>query len=468
VQYVSTRGAAPVLPFDDLVLTGLARDGGLYVPQNWPVFTPDQWRALRGKTYQQVAVAVLKPFVGGTISDDDLTALVEDAYRDFRHPAIAPLKQLGHQEWLLELFHGPTIAFKDYALQFLGRLFDHVLKAKGARVTILGATSGDTGSAAIEACRDRDAVDVFILYPHGRVSEVQRRQMTTVAARNVHAIAVEGTFDDCQDIVKACFADLPFRDTARLSAANSINWARVVAQVVYYAVAALNLGAPDRVVNFSVPTGNFGNVFAAYCARAMGLPIGRLVVATNRNDILARFLADGDMVMAPVEPSLSPSMDIQISSNFERLLFEVLDRDGAAVRETMQRFRQEGRFRLDGQQFARVRSLFEGVRVTDAETLETIRQIHAETGEILDPHSAIAVRGMLERRGDRRDPMVALACAHPAKFADAATQALGQPVELPPHLAHLMTAEERVTVLPNSAAAVRDFVAAKLGLVIPA
>ncbi|MFD2264154.1 threonine synthase [Lacibacterium aquatile] len=468
MQYVSTRGQAPQLPFDDLVLTGLARDGGLYVPAAWPKLSTAEWRGLRGKTYQEVAFAVLKPFIGGTISDDDLQAIIEDTYKDFRHPAVAPLKQLGQQDWVMELFHGPTIAFKDYALQFLGRLFDHVLKAKSARVTIVGATSGDTGSAAIEACRDREAVDVFILYPHGRVSEVQRRQMTTVPAKNVHAIAVDGTFDDCQDIVKALFADLEFRDAAHLSAANSINWARIVAQVVYYAVASLHLGAPDRTVNFAVPTGNFGNVFAGYCARAMGLPIERLIIGTNRNDILARFFQRGDMTMEDVEPSLSPSMDIQVSSNFERLLFELLDRDGAAVTEILTRFRKEGTYRLDDARLQKAKAVFDGIGVSDEETLETIRKIHAETGEILDPHSAIAVRAMQALRGDSRDPIVALACAHPAKFTDAATKALGAPVPLPPHLSHLMTAEERVTRLPNSAAAVKDFVSKSLGLKVSA
>ncbi len=469
MRYISTRGSAPDLAFDDLLLTGLARDGGLYVPAEWPRFSADDWRSLRGLTYQQIAFRVLKPFVGGTIADADLEAIIDRAYRGFRHPAITPLKQIGQNDWLLELFHGPTIAFKDYALQLLGQLFDHVLGQRGRRVTILGATSGDTGSAAIEACRDREAVDVFILFPHGRVSDIQRRQMTTVDARNVHAIAVEGTFDDCQDIVKALFADLPFRDAAQLSAANSINWARVAAQIVYYVVAAVHLGAPDRVVNFAVPTGNFGNVFAAECARRMGLPIDQLVIGTNRNDILHRFFSTGAMTIGAVEPSLSPSMDIQVSSNLERLIFDMLGRNGAAVAEAMADFRRTGTLTLSDAALADARKTFSSVRVDDAETLATIRAMLDATGEVLDPHSAIAVRALQAfrdqgSRGNPRDPMVALACAHPAKFAGAVTKAIGREAPLPAHLAHLATAKERMTVLPNDPAAIRRFVAETLSL----
>ncbi|MGE4217909.1 MAG: threonine synthase, partial [Alphaproteobacteria bacterium] len=311
MRYISTRGRAPVLEFDEVLLAGLARDGGLYVPESWPRFTADKFRALRGLPYPDLAVEVVRPFVGGRIPDADLRRIAHESYAGFGHAAIAPLKQLDANLWLMELFHGPTIAFKDMAMQMLARLFDHVLKRRGERVTIVGATSGDTGSAAIEACRDREAIDVFILFPAGRVSEVQRRQMTTVDAPNVHAIAVEGTFDDCQDIVKALFNDQAFRDEMALSAVNSINWARVMAQIVYYVHAALALGAPDRPVAFSVPSGNFGNVYAGYAAQAMGLPVGGLILGSNRNDILTRFIEHGDMSMAAVHPTISPSMDIQ-------------------------------------------------------------------------------------------------------------------------------------------------------------
>lgn len=464
MRYVSTRGSAPDLAFDDLLLTGLARDGGLYVPAEWPSFTLADWRALRGLSYADLATRLLAPYVCSTISEDDLADIVTETYSGFRHTAVAPLKQLDTNAYLMELFHGPTIAFKDYALQLLGRLFDHVLHKQGKRVTILGATSGDTGSAAIEACRDRDAVDVFILYPHGRVSDVQRRQMTTVPAKNVRAIAVEGTFDDCQDIVKELFADLAFRDAAQLSAANSINWARIVAQIVYYVYAALQLGAPDRPVNFAVPTGNFGNVFAAYCAKRMGLPIDRLVIGTNRNDILTRFFTTGDMSIAGVEPSLSPSMDIQVSSNFERLLFDLLERDGAEVARRIAEFRATGTLHLEADRLKRAQQLFSATQLSDADTLDTMRRVYEQTGEILDPHSAIAVGSLQRLQGSDRHPMVALACAHPAKFPAAVRQALGFEAPLPPHLAHLMTAQERFTVLPAQAAAIRDYVSAELRL----
>ncbi|MCH8155635.1 MAG: threonine synthase, partial [Proteobacteria bacterium] len=324
MRYISTRGTAPVLGFDEVLLTGLARDGGLYIPETWPVLTGPEIRALSGLPYAEAAFRVMRPFVGDAIPEDDLGALIEDAYAGFGHAAVAPLKQLDGRTWLLELTHGPTLAFKDYAMQVLGRLFDHVLERRGERVTIVGATSGDTGSAAIEACRDRAAIDIFILHPKGQVSEVQRRQMTTVASANVFNIAIEGSFDDCQDLVKALFNDAAFRDEMDLGAVNSINWARIMAQIVYYFWAALALGAPDRRVAFAVPTGNFGNVYAAYAAREMGLPVDRLVVGSNSNDILTRFFDSGALALAPVRPTLSPSMDIQVSSNFERLLFDLV------------------------------------------------------------------------------------------------------------------------------------------------
>ena len=458
MRYVSTRGDAPVLGFDDVLLAGLARDGGLYMPETWPRLSQAQFKALAGKPYAEVAAAVLKPFVSGTIPDAALEAMAADTYRGFGHPAVAPLKQLDSNLFLLELFHGPTLAFKDYALQLVGRLFDHVLKARGQRVTIVGATSGDTGSAAIEACRDRDAIDIFILHPKGRTSEVQRRQMTTVDSANVHNIALEGTFDDCQDLVKAMFNDTAFRDELQLSAVNSINWARVAAQVVYYVTAALALGAPYRKIAFAVPTGNFGNVLSAYVAMQMGLPIEKLIIGSNRNDILARMLATGEMTTAPVEPSLSPSMDIQVSSNFERLLFELCGRNGATVRDLMQRFRKTGRMKLTPTRHGRLGRLFAGARVDDEATIATIRRVFQETGETIDPHTAVGVDAARLAGGDVAVPIVALACAHPAKFPDAVARATGERPLLPPRLADLYERPERVTTLSNDHRAVQDFI----------
>ncbi len=458
MRYVSTRGEAPVLGFDDVLLAGLARDGGLYVPETWPKFSAAEWRAMAGRPYAEVAFRILKPFVGGTIADDDLQAMIADAYRDFGHPAVAPLRQMGANDWLLELFHGPTLAFKDYALQLVGRLFDHVLRKRGATVTIVGATSGDTGSAAIEACRGRGAIEVFILHPHGRVSEVQRRQMTTVAANNIHNIAVEGTFDDCQDLVKAMFNDQGFRDRLNLSAVNSINWVRIAAQIVYYATAALALGAPMRPVAFTVPTGNFGNVFAGYAALRMGLPIRRLVIGSNRNDILFRLLESGTMKMEAVEPSLSPSMDIQVSSNFERLLFELAGRNGKAVATMMRRFRKKGELTLSPPRHARLTKLFAGGRADDTETLAVIRRIHETTGMLVDPHTAVALSAAAAQRGDAAVPMITVATAHPAKFPDAVEKATGMRPALPRHLADLLQRPERLKVLPNDAAAVKGYI----------
>ena len=464
MRYVSTRGAAPDLAFSDVLLTGLARDGGLYVPERFPTVSPEQWRSWRGADYVTVATELMRPFIGDAVAPSALASLVAETYAPFRHKAVAPLKQIGANDWLLELFHGPTLAFKDYALQLVGRLFDHVLAQGGRHLAILGATSGDTGSAAIEACRGRDALDVFILFPHGRTSDVQRRQMTTVDAANVHAIAIEGTFDDCQDIVKALFNDLEFRDRASLGAVNSINWARIMAQIVYYATAALALGAPDRKVSFTVPTGNFGNIYAAYCAWRMGLPIERLVIGTNRNDILTRFFASGTMTVGAVEPSLSPSMDIQVSSNLERLLFELVGRDGKHLAQEMVEFRRTGTMRLAGNVMDEARSLFDAVKIDDPATLASIARTWRDSGEVIDPHSAVAVAASLARRGDPRTPMVALACAHPAKFPEAVTQALGFSSPLPPELADLMLRKERFSILPNDPAAVKRFMTERLPL----
>ncbi len=460
MTYISTRGEAPALAFDDVLLAGLARDGGLYVPDAWPVLTPEAIRGMAGLSYAEVAVRVMAPLIGGRIAADDLAAMVADTYAGFGHPAVAPLKQLDRNEWLLELFHGPTLAFKDYALQLVGRLFDHVLTARGERVMIVGATSGDTGSAAIEACRDRDSVDIVILHPKGRVSEVQRRQMTTVDAANVHNVAVEGTFDDCQDLVKALFNDAAFRDEVRLSAVNSINWARIMAQIVYYFAAATALGAPQRTVSFAVPTGNFGNVYAGYAARAMGLPVGQFIVGSNRNDILTRFFESGAMNMQEVVPTISPSMDIQVSSNFERLLFDLYDRDGAALAAMMGRFRETGRLAVDEPRWRRARELFDGCRLDDAGTGAVIRSIHETTGELVDPHTAVGIAAGRAKRRSPAEPLVALATAHPAKFPDAVEAATGLRPPLPERLADLYERPERCDVLPNDVGAVRDYVRA--------
>ena len=459
MRYVSTRGQAPVLGFEDVLLAGLARDGGLYVPEVWPALSAVEIRGLSGKSYAETATKVLVPYVGGALGDDDLRQLLTEAYRGFGHAAVAPLKQIGPRHWLLELFHGPTLAFKDYALQAVGRLFDWVLAKRGERVTIVGATSGDTGSAAIEACRDRAAIDVFILFPKDRVSEVQRRQMTTVDSANVHCIALDGTFDDCQDMVKAMFNDQGFRDRHRLSAVNSINWVRIAVQIAYYAAAAVALGAPDRRIAFAVPTGNFGNVFSAYAARRMGFPIERLILGSNSNDILTRFLASAEMSMAPVEPTLSPSMDIQVSSNFERLLFEALGRDGSRVAEILRRFREDRRFRLEAAAMGQIRGLFEGHRLDDAGTVEVIRRVYRETGELIDPHTAIGVAAAERSRLDPGMPIVSLATAHPAKFADAIERAVGFRPKLPERLAAVMGAKERFQGMPNDLEAVEAFIA---------
>jgi threonine synthase len=461
LRYLSTRGAPAALAFDEVLLTGLARDGGLYLPESWPQL---DLAALAGLDYPALAARVMQPFLGGRIAEADFSRLVKEAYAGFGHRAVAPLRQIDSRVWLMELFHGPTLAFKDVALQLLGRLYDHVLSKRGQRVTIVGATSGDTGSAAIEACRDRAPIDIFILHPEGRTSEVQRRQMTTVLSPNVRNVAIRGSFDDCQDLVKAMFADGRFRDEMHLAAVNSINWGRIMAQIVYYVAAALALGAPQRRVAFAVPTGNFGNVYAGYAARAMGLPIEKLIVGSNSNDILARFIAGGTMEMGEVHPTLSPSMDIQVSSNAERLLFDLFGRDGAKLTQEMKQFRESGRLALDGEQHRRLTTLFAGHRLDDKETLATMAALFRETGELIDPHSAI---GLAAARAVRLDPdvaVVALGTAHPAKFPDAVEKATGQRPALPPALADLYRRRERFTVLANDLAAVeahiRDQVAA--------
>ncbi len=453
MRYVSTRGQAPVRDFAGVLLAGLAEDGGLYMPAEWPHFSAADLRAMRGLPYAELAARVLQPFVGDAIPAAALLPMCRAAYAGFGNPAVAPLVQLETGIFALELFHGPTLAFKDMAMQLLGRMFDHVLAGQGRRVTIVAATSGDTGSAAIEAFRDRAQLDVVILHPLGRTSEVQRRQMTTVDSPNIANIAVEGTFDDCQDLVKAMFADAPFRQALNLSAVNSINWARVAAQIPYYVASALALGCPDREVAFSVPTGNFGNVLAAWSARRMGVPIARLIVGSNRNDILARFLASNDMRMAAVEPSLSPSMDIQVSSNFERLLFELLDRNPVATAETMLRFRATGSMEVPESAWHRARTLFHGFRLDDAGTTAEIRRLFAQ-GYLADPHTAI---GIAAARADPcpHVPTIAAATAHPAKFPDAMEQATGLRPPLPPRLADLYERDEHFTTAPRDLHAIQ-------------
>jgi threonine synthase len=463
MRYVSTRGQAPARGFADVLLAGLAEDGGLFVPETWPHFGPSDWRAMRGLPYADLAVRVMQPFVGDAIPFEVLRTICREAYAPFGHPAVVPLIQLESGLFVQELFHGPTLAFKDMAMQVLGRLFAHVLTKRNERVTIVGATSGDTGSAAIEACAGRDRVDIMILHPLGRTSEVQRRQMTTVKAANVGNVAIEGTFDDCQDMVKAMFADTAFRQEMRLSAVNSINWARIAAQIPYYVAAALALGAPDREVAFSVPTGNFGNVLAAWAARRMGLPVARLIVGSNRNDILTRFLDANDMSMVPVEPSLSPSMDIQVSSNFERLLFELLDRNADLTRQTMLEFRRTGRMAISDTAWHRARRLFHGFRLDDPGTVAEIRRLLAATGYLADPHTAIGIAAARALPCAGGVPVVAMATAHPAKFPDAMEQATGSRPELPARLADLFDREERYTVLPNDLADVQGAVRALVG-----
>ncbi len=450
MNYISTRGEAAGLGFEDVLLNGLARDGGLYVPQDWPVFSAAQIAGFSGLSYTEVACRVIAPFVSGALEPAELKSMVKTAYAAFDHKAVTPLTQLDSGLWLLELFHGPTLAFKDVAMQLLGPLFDHALKRRKMRVTIVGATSGDTGSAAIEAMRGRDAVDIFILHPHGRTSEVQRRQMTTVLDANVHNLAIEGTFDDCQALVKAMFADSDFRDSVHMAGVNSINWARVMAQVVYYFYAGVALGAPHRPVSFSVPTGNFGDVLAGYVAQRMGLPMGRLVIATNVNDILVRALKTGRYETGAVTPTASPSMDIQVSSNFERLLFDATGRDAAAVRALMAGLDQSGGFSIPEAALGRIRARFDAVRVNEVETSKTIASLYAQTGLKIDPHTAVGVTAAVEaRRAHPEIPMVCLATAHPAKFEKVMAEATGERAPLPAHLADLMEREERYDVLPN-------------------
>ncbi|WGK62340.1 threonine synthase [Halopseudomonas sp. SMJS2] len=460
MRYISTRGQAPALNFEDVLLAGLASDGGLYVPENLPRFTQEEIASWAGLPYHELAFNVMRPFVAGSIADADFKAILKDTYGVFAHNAVAPLRQLDANEWVMELFHGPTLAFKDFALQLLGRLLDHFLTKRGERAVILGATSGDTGSAAIEGCRRCESVDIFILHPHNRVSEVQRRQMTTILGDNIHNIAIEGNFDDCQEMVKASFADQGFLKGNRLVAVNSINWARIMAQIVYYFHAALQLGGPQRSMAFSVPTGNFGDIFAGYLARNMGLPISQLVVATNRNDILHRFMSGNRYDKDTLHPSLSPSMDIMVSSNFERLLFDLHGRNGALVKELMDNFKQTGKLTVEDERWTEARRLFDSLAVDDAATCATIADVYRDCGELLDPHTAIGVRAARECRRSMATPMITLGTAHPVKFPEAVRKAQVEEPHLPPHLADLFERAERCSVLPNSLTDIQQFVAA--------
>jgi threonine synthase len=459
MQFVSTRGQAPVLGFSDAVLAGLASDGGLYVPQTWPQVDAAEIASFAGKPYADVAYAIISRFTGGEIAPQKLKAILDEAYASFRHPSVTPLLEIEPNHFVLELFHGPTLAFKDVAMQFLSRVMDHILAERGLKATIVGATSGDTGSAAIEAFRGRDTTDIFILHPKGRTSPVQRLQMTTVLDHNVHNIALEGTFDDCQNIVKAMFNNHRFRDHVRLSGVNSINWGRIVAQIVYYFTAAVSLGSPHRKVSFTVPTGNFGDIFAGYCAKAMGLPIDRLIIATNANDILRRTMDTGRYEMDGVAPTISPSMDIQISSNFERLLFEGAGRDAGAVVRMMDGLKQSGGFALPDNALATIRRDFAAGTTGEAETRATIATTLQAAGYLLDPHTAVGVHVARSHLG--ATPMITLGTAHPAKFPAAVKDASGVDAALPAWLADLHSREERLSVLANDQSAVENFISAR-------
>ncbi|WP_424939354.1 threonine synthase [Aliiroseovarius sp. S253] len=465
MRYISTRGDAPVLSFEDAMLTGLARDGGLYVPETVPTMAKDEIAALAGLSYEEIAFRVMRPFVGDTFTDEEFKEIIAKAYAGFGHDARAPLVQLGPNHFLLELFHGPTLAFKDFAMQLIGQLFQVALSRRGEKVTIVGATSGDTGSAAIEAFKGLDAVDVFILFPHGRVSEVQRRQMTTPSESNVHALAMDGDFDDCQARLKDMFNDFDFRDGVKLAGVNSINWARVLAQVVYYFSSAVSLGAPDRKISFTVPTGNFGDIFAGYIAKKMGLPIDQLVIATNQNDILHRTMETGAYTKAGVTPSISPSMDIQVSSNFERALFDAYGRDGKAVAGQMDDLK-DGGFSISQGAMEFLKEQFTSGRASEDETMAQIKASFTTTGEVLCPHSAVGVKVANENLGD--SPMITLATAHPAKFPAAVKDACGEDAPLPPRMADLFDRDERVTRVANDLEALKSLILERTGEATPA
>ena len=461
MRYVSTRGESVASDFEHALIAGLARDGGLFVPEAYPRLTQETIRSFAGRRYSDVAESLIAPFVGQSIAPADLSEIIRKSYASFRHPAVTPLVQIDDNLFVLELFHGPTLAFKDVAMQPLGRMMDYVLRRRRERTTIVGATSGDTGASAIEAFRGLDGLDVFILYPHNRVSDVQRRQMTTVHAPNVHVVAVEGTFDDCQAVVKGLFDHHAFRDELKLSGVNSINWARVMLQTVYYFTCAVALGAPDRRVSFAVPTGNFGDVLAGWIAKRMGLPIERLIVATNENDILARAFTAGVYEVRAVHATQSPSMDIQVSSNFERLLFEASDRDAGAVRAWMASLGQSRRFEIGAAPLSRLRADFDSWRTGETGTRKEIARVFNESGYVLDPHTAVAAHAARKALAQRPEtPMVVLGTAHPAKFPAAVEAAIGRRLSLPPQLVDLDARPERFTVLPNDRAQIEAFIRA--------
>ena len=443
MKYVSTRGKAPDLNFEQAMLTGLARDGGLYVPEKYPTLSTEKIASFSTKSYEEVAFEIMKPFVGDTFTDNEFKKIIKLAYAGFSHRAKCPIVQLSENHFLLELFHGPTLAFKDVAMQLIGQMFEVALKRRGEKVTIVGATSGDTGSAAMEAFKGLDSVNLFIMYPHGRVSEVQRRQMTTPNESNVHALAVDGDFDICQALLKDMFNDFDFRDEVKLAGVNSINWARVLAQVVYYFTSAVAIGAPNRKVSFTVPTGNFGDIFAGYVAKKMGLPIERLIIATNQNDILHRTLKTGNHTKSGVKPSISPSMDIQVSSNFERLVFDLYKRDGAKVIELFDALKNDGSFTLSDEAIKLLNDEFDSGCCSDSETSEAIKKYFDNMGEVLCPHSAIGVN--VAESQISQIPMITLATAHPAKFPDAVANACGITPDLPSHMADLYERNERMT-----------------------
>ena len=461
MKYISTRGQAPKLNFEGALLSGLALDGGLYVPERFPKFTKAQIRALRGKPYEDVAYAVCSKFVGSAIPSKELKAMIVAAYASFDHRAVAPLKQLGPNDFLLELFHGPTLAFKDVAMQLLARMMDWSLAKNKRRAVIVAATSGDTGGAAVAAFEHNKNASVFILHPHGRVSDVQRRQMTTVKSPSIRNLAIEGNFDDCQAIVKALFNDHAFREGVGLAGVNSINWGRIMAQIVYYFYAALALGGPDRAVSFTVPSANFGNMFAGLAAKRMGLPVDRFIIATNSNDILDRTIKTGRYEVTGVHPTISPSMDIQVSSNFERLVYLANKNDPAAVRAAMGSLAQSQSFTLKSAALKAIRAEFSSGTTSEAETAETMANVLKHTGELVDPHTAVGLRVALAAKG--KSPMVTIATAHPAKFPDAVRAATGQTPRLPQRFEHLMTASESFKVLPNSVQAVKEFILSQEG-----
>lgn len=457
MKYVSTRGIAPKLGFQDALLAGLARDGGLYIPETWPTLSQEDIRSMAGKPYAETAKKVLAPFVEGEIPKDAFHKMVDEAYASFHHPAVAPLVQIDDNHWVMELFHGPTLAFKDVAMQLLARLMDFVLAERGQKATIVGATSGDTGGAAIEAFRGRENTDIFILFPKGKVSPVQQRQMTTVADANVHCLAIEGDFDDCQALVKDMFNHLEFRDRLQLSGVNSINWGRIMAQVVYYFTTATALGAPDREISFTVPTGNFGDIFAGYVAKRMGLPIKDLVIATNQNDILARTLSTSRYETAGTSPSISPSMDIQVSSNFERLLFDASNRDASVIRNQMASLKQSGSFDVSADTMKNISNEFFAGACNEQETSEKIKMSLQDCSYLVDPHTAVGLH-VAEQYLSAETPMVTLATAHPAKFPDAVKAASGIYPDLPARMGDMMEREEHMSVLPNDIAKLEAFI----------